>query len=118
MAVLATILLAVFIVGCGRDTVARVNGQKITRQEYYDRLERLPYRDPMNGRQMEAGAWVIDRLVTEKLILGMAQKEKVSPTDEQIEERVDNAQKQPGFAGELKKAGLTKDQFKDRIPSP
>lgn len=113
LAVLATVLLAIFITGCGRDTVAKVNGQKITRQEYYDRLERLPYRDPMNGRQMESGAWVLDRLVTEKLILGMAEKEKIAPTDEQIEERVANAQKQSGFAAKLKEAGFTKEQFKD-----
>ena len=113
LAIIATIVLATFVVGCGRSGVVKVNGRKITRQEYNKRLERLPYRDPVSGQPMEAGAWVLQQLINEELILRLAEKERVVPTEEQIKERIADAQKQPGFAGNLKASGLTRDELRE-----
>ena len=108
-------VLAMVAAGCGRGTVAKVNGRKITRQEYYNRLERLAYTDPTTRQQTEAGASVLDRLVTEELILRLAEKDKVGPTEHQIKERVDQTMKTPGFAAEMKRQGFSKEQFKERM---
>lgn len=113
--VIAAAVIATFMVGCGRGTVAKVNGRKITRQEYYDRLERLPYADNTSGQTVEAGALILQRLITEELILKMADKEHVTPTDQQINDRVAAAVKQPGFAANMKKNGITKEQFREMM---
>lgn len=115
VALVAMLVPATFLLGCGRGTVAKVNGRKITRQEYYNRLERLQYRHPVTGQPMEAGAWVLDRLINEELILRLAEQEKVPPTEEQVKKRMELAQKQPNFAATLKAAGVTRDQFKEMM---
>jgi parvulin-like peptidyl-prolyl isomerase len=113
--VVAASLIATFMVGCGRGVVAKVAGRKITRQEYYDRLERLPYADQQSGQTMEAGALVLQRLITEELILRLADKERCGPTDQQINDRIASAMKQPGFAANLKKTGVSKEQFREMM---
>jgi len=114
-ALVALAVLAAFAAGCGRGTVAKVNGRKITRQEYYDRLERMPYTDPMTQQPNESGAVVLDRLITEELILRLAEKEKVGPTEQQVKERMDQTMKTPGFAAQMKASGFSKEQFKERM---
>lgn len=105
---------AAFVVGCGgRSVVAKVNGRKITRQEYYDRLERLPYVDAASGQTTDAGILVLQRLVTEELLLRMAENQHVAPTDEQIKDRIAQSMKSPGFAANMRKSGVTKDQMKE-----
>lgn len=113
LAIGAAFLVTTFTVGCGRGTVATVNGRKITRQEYYDRLERLPYRDPNTGQPMEAGALVLQRLINEELILRLAESKNVPPTDQQVNDRLAQASKQPGFSANMKASGVTKDQLKE-----
>lgn len=115
LALIAFAVVATFAAGCGRGTVAKVNGRKITRQEYYDRLERLPYTDPATSRQTDAGVAVLDRLVTEELILRLAEKNKVGPTEQQVKERTDQTMKTPGFAQQMKEQGYSKEQFKERM---
>ncbi len=114
LTVVAMFALATFVVGCGRDSVAKVNGHRITRQEYYTRLERVQLPSPKGGQQ-EAGATVLQRLIDEELVLELAEKEKVSPTEAQIKERDDQAKKQPELAKNLKTSGLTKEQFKQML---
>ena len=115
LAFIALAVLAAFAAGCGRGTVAKVNGRKITRQEYYDRLERLAYTDPTTRQQSEAGATVLDRLITEELILRLSEKEKVGPTEQQVKDRVDQTMKTPGFAAQMKQQGFSREQFKERM---
>lgn len=115
LAVVAGAVLAAFVVGCGRSAIATVNGRKITRQEYYNRLERLPYSDPISGRQMEAGAFILDQLIGEELVLRYADEKKVAPSEKDVNARMAFGQKQPGFAGFLRKSGITRDQFRERM---
>ena len=113
-AIFVGIVLTTTIIGCGPGVVATINGTKITRQEYYNRLERLPV--PAAGnKQAEAGAVILQRLIDEELVLRLAEKEKVSPTDRQVEERLAQVKKRPNFAANLKTAGLTLDQFKQML---
>ena len=113
----ATGLLAVSIIltGCGRGTIAKIDGRRISKQEYYNRLERLPYRDPQTGQSMDAGQAVLAQLIDEVLLQRMAEIEKIPPTDAQINERMAQAKKAPNFATELKRSGYTQDQVKEML---
>jgi foldase protein PrsA len=111
--ILAAAVVSTFLTGCGKSTVAKVNGRKISRQEYYNRLERTPMGN--QNQQVEAGMVVLRDLINEELLLRMAEKEKVAPTDQQVNERYAEMQKQPQFAARIKESGLTKDQAKDLI---
>ena len=54
VAMIAVVALASLVVGCGQNTVAKVNGVKITRQQYDKKLERVTV-PSMTGQQQEAG---------------------------------------------------------------
>lgn len=99
----------------GQDVVAEVDGQRITRQEYYDRLERLPYTDPGTRQQNEAGAAVLSRLIQEALILKLSDKEEVAPTEEQVRERVEQMMKTSGFQQQMKAQGFTEEAYRKRM---
>ncbi len=111
--VLGAAMVAIFLTGCGKNTVAKVNGRKISRQEYYNRLERMPMGSQES--QVEAGIIVMRDLINEELLLRLAEKEKCPPTDAQVNERYAQMQKQPQFQARIKQAGLTKDQAKDLV---
>lgn len=112
--ILAAAVVATFLVGCGNSTIAKVNGRKISRQEYYNRLERMPMPTQQNV-PVEAGMMVLRDLINEELLLKMAEKEKVAPTDAQVNERYAEMQKQPQFQQKMKESGLSKDQAKDLV---
>lgn len=109
LAVVACLVLASMMAGCGRRTVAKVDGSRITRDEYFRRLERLPYVDPSNGQRTEAGAFVLQQMVEEILILRLAEKEGVAPTEDQVKARTEEIQKQPSF----RQANVPKEQLKE-----
>jgi len=113
LVVCGAFMLSAFVVGCGRGTVAKINGRKITRQEYFARLERLPYQDPNSGQSIEAGALTLQRLISEELIVRLAEKEGVAPTEQQIKERIAQSMKAPEFAANVRASGLTKDQLRE-----
>lgn len=113
----AATALAAFVTGCGNNSVATVDGVKISKQEYYDRLEQQPAgRDPQTQKSIEAGAVVLQQMVNEKLILRLAEKGKVSPTEAQVKERLDQLKKStPNFSKRLEEIGITKDQLDREI---
>ncbi|MHB1457576.1 MAG: SurA N-terminal domain-containing protein [Armatimonadota bacterium] len=117
LTVAAATVLATFITGCGNNSVATVDGVKISKQEYYDRLEQQPAgTDPETKKPIEAGAAVLQQMVTEKLIIRLAEKEKVPPTEEQVQDRLDQLKKAtPNFSAKLKEVGITEDQLKREI---
>lgn len=96
-------LLSIFLTGCGR-SVAKVDGEKISRREYYNRLEKLAI--PVGGRNREAGQVVLQLLIEEGLREKLAKKEGVYPTKEQIQKRLD-AMKKDGSRDNLKRQGYT-----------
>ena len=106
-------VLSSSLAGCGRSTVGKVNGRKISRQEYHTRLERMPL--GRGDQQVEAGMVVLGELIDEELWLRLAEKEKVAPTDSQVEKRYKEMQKLPWFTARLKAFGITKEQAKDLL---
>jgi foldase protein PrsA len=110
LALAALLALSAVVVGCGNSSVAKVNGQNISRADYYQRLEKLQVPSPRGG-QTEAGAVVIQRLIDESLILELAKKQKVYPTSQQIKDREAQTKSQPEVMKGLREAGVTKDQL-------
>lgn len=120
----AAILLATS--GCGRKTVGEVNDSAISQAEYYKTLERMavpltqgenPVRDPATGRILreQAGYLALRMLVDRRIILQMAEKEKVMPTEEEIQKELERQKKLPGFNERLKALGYTQDDLKEDI---
>jgi len=112
--------------GCGRNTVGKVNDKEISRAEYYKLLERMavpltqgenPVREPTTGRLIreQAGYLALRMLVDRQIILEMAEKEKVMPTDEEITKELERQKKLPGFNERLKTLGYTQDDLKQDI---
>lgn len=111
------VLITAFLTGCGEKTVATVDGAKITQSEYYQRLEEQPGgRDPITQKPIEAGAVVLQQMINEKLLLQLAEKEGVPPTDQQVNERFEQLKKStPNFDQKIKDIGITEDQLKREI---
>lgn len=112
--------------GCGRKSVGRVNDKAISQAEYYKVLERMavpltqgenPVRDPATGRLVreQAGYMALRMLIDRQIILEMAEKEKVMPTEEEIKKELDRQKKLPGFNERLKTLGYTQDDLKEDI---
>lgn len=112
--------------GCGRKTVGKVNDKPISQAEYYKLLERMavpltqgenPIRDPATGRLIreQAGYLALRMLVDRQIILEMAEKEKVMPTEEEIKKELERQKKLPDFNERLKTLGYTQDDLKEDI---
>jgi parvulin-like peptidyl-prolyl isomerase len=112
--------------GCGRKTVGEVNDSAISQTEYYKTLERMavpltqgenPVRDPATGRiiREQAGYLALRMLVDRRLILQMAEKEKVMPTEDEIKRELERQKKLTGFNERLKTLGYTQDDLKEDI---
>lgn len=76
------------------DAVASVNGASISRSDYYHRMEFLPDMGTLVGTQyvqVPPGLMTLDDLITEQLILQLAKKKGVSPTDSQVDDAMRKA---------------------------
>ena len=113
LVVAALAVLAVMMAGCGGKTVAKVNGEKISREEYNKRLERMSI--PTAVGNQEAGVVVLNELINEKVIEQLAKKEGVAPTDEQIEYKWNLLKKSGNLARLTRQGGLTEDEVRQRI---
>jgi len=106
--VAASVLLA----GCGKKEMISVNGEKVSRDEFYSRLEQVPVQTNTGTRL--AGDHVVRKLIDEMLILQYAKQKGVAPTDQQINARIDRVRKQEGvdLAAMLKQSGMSMDDYK------
>lgn len=102
------IAVMVSVVGCGKGTIATVGGEKISKADFYKRLENMP----VQGRP--AGLLVLDQMVNERLVQQLAKKMNVDPTDAQISKKMDQAKKQSqgNLKSLLDQRGMTLDDFK------
>ncbi len=82
------------LTGCGRGTVAKVNGEKIRKEEFYSRLQRVQV--PTQQGVRLAGEMVMRQMIDEKLMKQLAKEQGVEPTEAQIKKRVDLIKKQSG----------------------
>lgn len=102
--VISVMAILSLLSGCGGKTVAVVNGEKITKAELQSEAEKV------------AGKDVLRNLIMEKAILQSAKKEGVYPTKEEIEKELEFRKREnPTLLDDLKKQGLTLDDYKHQI---
>lgn len=108
LAIVAVVGAAVMftLVGCGRGNFATVGGDKITKDEFYKRLENLP----VGGRP--AGMIVLNQMIDEHLWMQLAKKEGVPPTDDQVNQKFSDAKKAGNLAQQLAQNGMSEEDFK------
>jgi hypothetical protein len=115
--------------GSGDDVIAVVNKDPITKSDVYDQLQRyIPARlqgYPNNPALNEpAGRYVLQALITNKLILQTASDQKVPVTPEEIDARyndqkmVREAQGTQSFEQFLADQGYTADAYKQSVVVP
>lgn len=85
------------------EVVASVNGDKISKDQLFDRLQRA------------AGQTAMQQMAMENLHLQYASKLGVLPTDEQVEARFQELKKQPNFDQTLRAQNQTPEQFKQGL---
>ncbi len=119
IAIIAIAVLIPALAGCGRKGLINVNGEKLTKDEFYARLERVPIQTIKGGRQVTipAGQYVIEQMITEQLLQQLAKKENVPATDEQIAAKLKYIKTTTGgnFAAQLKMQGMSEQDWKRQM---
>ncbi|MBS1719446.1 MAG: SurA N-terminal domain-containing protein [Armatimonadetes bacterium] len=99
--------------------VAVVNGEEIKGAEYYRRMEFLPGVGRFLGNrfaEMPPGFMTLDELISEKLVLQLAKKLEVSPSDAEIEAELRyRLEQSPNFLKEFTDNGISKDDVKNLL---
>ncbi len=116
IALLVLAVLVTALTGCGgRRTIVKVNGVKFTKNDFYDRLQKVPVQTAQ-GPQM-AGRFVMQQMITETLIQQLAKKEGVEPKEAQINKKIDRFRKEagPNFAKVLAAQGMSMDDLKRQV---
>lgn len=106
--VLAVIVLLAVAAGCSWSTVATVNGAKVTEKEFYAELEK------QHGRE------VLERMITEKIVLQEAAEKKITVTDKEVDEELARIKgmfpTEQEFVNAVKQYyGMSVDMFKQRL---
>lgn len=122
LSLIAMLVMAVFVsllTGCLRKGIVNVNGEKIAKQEFYDRLEMVPVQTVKGGKQVTvpAGQYVIEQIITERLLLQLAKKQGVAATKEQVDAKLNYLKKSTNgnFLNQLRQQGVTKDQWENQM---
>jgi len=119
-AVAASLAMSFALVGCGGDdSYFKINGQVVTKDEYLRKLERQQLSLP-NGMSVGVQQYVLDQLVSNRVMQAEAAKMGVSPTEDQIN-LLYNAQKDlyenrtPGktYTQYLAKQGVTAEEVRE-----
>lgn len=106
LAIVIIFPLTIFLAGCGesKKPVAVVNGEKITKEEFYKELEEA------------AGADVLISLIRQRIIVQAAKEEGVYPTEEEIEKEIELQNKRnPQLRSQLAKRGITEEELKQSV---
>jgi foldase protein PrsA len=101
--------LALLAAGCGQKPVATVNGEPITRDEFYQTVLNTPSGGQPN---MALGIQVLEGIINERLLLAEAKREGVLPTDAEITNRLNELRTQVQKQGsnldqQLQQSGLS-----------
>ncbi|MBL8087125.1 MAG: SurA N-terminal domain-containing protein [Chthonomonas sp.] len=124
--------LAVGLTGCGKsgpaaskgDTLAIVNGEKISLDEYLRYMENKPQMRVVTGDGQVAAAQVADTvgfqslqdLIQQKLVLQMAKDEGVLPTEDDLIKEIEFQKKlRSTFMSDMTRIGLTVDDIRVRL---
>lgn len=114
-ALLVLVAAVATLAGCGRRGLIRVNGEKIPKEDFYVRLERVPVQTPQGAKP--AGRYVIEQMINEKLVEQLAADKKVAPTETQINGKIEFMKKQSGgdFRRALAMRGMTLEDLKRQV---
>jgi|GEM_PF-514813 len=97
-------------------SVASVNGQSISSGEYYQRMEFLTDVGTLVGSHLidlPPGLLTLDRIITERLVLQLADQHHVSPTEAQIDQALRDAlTADPNLETNWTQSGRTEDQLR------
>lgn len=115
VSLIASLVLAALVLtltGCGRNTIMRINGEKVNKSDFYGRLEAVPVQTQQGPQP--AGRYIMEQIVKEKLIQQLAKKQGVEPTEEQLNTKLDFLKKTSGgnFERTLRMSGRTIQQWK------
>ena len=112
VALLALAILATTLAGCGRRGLIRINGEKISKDDFYANLQKVPVQT-QQGPEM-AGRYMIKKMISDKLVEQLAKDQGVPPTEAQVNKKIDFFKKQSG--GDVRTAlaqrGMTLDDLK------
>ena len=115
LALLALMIPVIALTGCGRKGIIVVNGEKVSKDEFYQRLQRIPVQT-QQGTKL-AGQYVVEQMIGEKLVQQLAKKKNVAPTEAQIEAKIKIITKESSgnLAQLLTSQGMTLDDLKKKI---
>ena len=106
--------------GQGTETVATINGETLSSQNYYRRMEYLPGL----GRKTNTGQFVevlpaiatLDTLVTETLLLQIAKSKGLTPTETEIDQEISyRIRKSPNYTVDWQSSGRTLPELRQMI---
>ena len=97
------------------DGLFSVNGEVVTKDQFYSDLEMQPV--PVGQASKPGGMVLMERLINDMLVMQLAKQKNVSPTEAQINEKIDFIKKQSGanFENMLASSGMTIDDVKKRL---
>src|SRR5437870_2202201 len=107
--------------GSAEKAVATVNGEKITESELFKRLLRMQARDfivnaqPLQVKNGTAGQIMLDTLINDRLILQLAAKSNLVPTQTDLATELEQVKKQPGYIQALASKLTTEENVKNEI---
>lgn len=115
--VLVLMVMVLTLAGCGFKGLVKVNGEKMGKDEFYARLERVPVQTVKAGKTVTipAGQYVIEQMITEKLLTQLAKKDNVAPTDEQLNKKLDYLRKNGNLTAQLRQAGMSEADWKRQM---
>jgi len=100
------LILTAAATGCAKKAIAKVNGQVVTEDEFYQQLQKGRY-----------GSMILDRLIVTAMVKQEAQKKGIAVSDQEVNASL-AAMKKPfagGWQNWLDSQGLTETDLKDDI---
>ena len=115
--IVALMVILLALAGCGRKGLINVNGDKLAKDEFYARLERVPVQTVKGGKNVTvpAGQYVVEQMITERLLTQLAEKEGVASTDTQLNRKLNYLKKNGNFSAQLRQMGVTEQEWKRQM---
>ena len=114
-ALFVLVAVVVTLAGCGVRGLLRINGEKISKDDFYARLERVPVQTQQGPKP--AGRYVIEQIISEKLLLQLAKEKGVEPTETQVSRYIDTLKRSSG--GDLRQVlasrGMSIEDLKQQV---
>ena len=101
-----------------QEVVASINNENITQAEFYGRLQKVKGADflvptnPPGMRQETAGYILLNSMINERLILQLAAKEALTPTDDEVKADLDPLMNQDSIKKAIHDHLITADEVK------